>query len=138
MNNPIVYTDDYEFQVGKAVTLRQGSDVTIITTGTMVGTSLEVAEILETVGISSEIINMHTLKPIDTVVIEKACELSKLIVTVEEHSIIGGLGSAVAEHKTKLSTMTPQMMIGLPDRYGKAGEYKDYIKGTRLDCFSHI
>ena len=105
MNNPIVYTDDYEFQVGKAVTLRQGSDVTIITTGTMVGTSLEVAEILETVGISSEIINMHTLKPIDTVVIEKACELSKLIVTVEEHSIIGGLGSAVAEHKTKLSTM---------------------------------
>ena len=137
MNNPIVYTDDYEFQVGKAVTLRQGNDVTIIATGTMVSTSLEVAEILETVGISSEIVNMHTLKPIDTVVIEKACELSKLIVTIEEHSIIGGLGSAVAEYKTKLSTVTPQMVIGLPDRYGKAGEYKDMLKEHGLTA-SHI
>jgi len=71
---------------------------------------------------------MHTIKPLDTLVIEKACALSKLIVTVEEHSIIGGLGSAVAEYKATLKKSPPQIFIGLPDKFGKAGEYR-YLLG---------
>jgi len=123
-NNPIVYKDDYDFEIGKAITLRQGSDITIIAVGTMVYESLKAVEILDDRGISASVVNMHTLKPLDTLVIEKACELSKLIVTVEEHSIIGGLGSAVAEYKATLRKSPPQIFIGLPDKFGKAGEYR--------------
>ena len=78
------------------------NDITIIATGTMVYTSLEAAAILDEQGVSATVVNMHTLKPLDTLVVEKACKLSKLIVTVEEHSIIGGLGSAIAECKAVL------------------------------------
>lgn len=127
-NNPIVYKDDYDFEIGKAITLRQGSDITIIAVGTMVYESLKAAEILDDRGISASVVNMHTLKPLDTLVIEKACELSKLIVTVEEHSIIGGLGSAVAEYKATLKKSPPQIFIGLPDKFGKAGEYKHLLE----------
>ncbi len=124
MNNPTVYKDDYNFEIGKANTLRQGSDITIVAAGTMVYESLEAADILSEQGISATVVNMHTLKPLDTPVIEKACELSKLIVTVEEHSIIGGLGSAVAEYKATLKKSPPQLFIGLPEKFGKAGEYR--------------
>lgn len=89
----------------------------------MVYESLEAAKILHEQGISAAVVNMHTLKPLDTSVIEKACESSKLIVTVEEHSIIGGLGSAVAEYKAALKKSPPQLFIGLPNKFGKAGEY---------------
>ncbi len=124
INNPIVYKEDYNFQIGKAITLREGSDITIIGTGTMVHPSLEAAEVLEQSGISSTVVNMHTIKPLDTSVIEKACQSSKLIVTVEEHSVVGGLGGAVAEYKTTLHNAPRQLSIGLPDTFGKAGEYK--------------
>jgi transketolase len=119
----MVYKDDYNFEIGKAITLRKGNDITIIAVGTMVYVSLEAAKILYEQGISATVVNMHTLKPLDTSVIEQACELSKLIVTVEEHSIIGGLGSAVAEYKAMLKKSPPQIFIGLPDKYGEAGEY---------------
>ena len=124
MNNPMIYKDDYSFEIGKGVTLRKGSDITIIAAGTMVYASLEAAKILNEQGISAAVINMHTIKPLDTLVIDKACEFSKLIITVEEHSIIGGLGSAVAEYKATLKKSPPQIFMGLPDKYGKAGEYK--------------
>lgn len=132
MNNPTVYKDDYNFEIGKAITLREGNDITIIAAGTMVYESLEAADILSKQGISATVVNMHTLKPIDTSVIEKACESSKLIVTVEEHSIIGGLGSAVAEHKTGLKKSPPQFTLGLPDEFGKAGEYKYLLESHGL------
>lgn len=130
--NPPVYKSDYNFEIGKAITLREGSDITIIAVGTMVYESLQAASILSEQGISATVVNMHTLKPLDTFVVEKACEFSKLVVTVEEHSIIGGLGSAVAEHKATLRKSPPQIFIGLPDKFGKAGEYKDLLKSFGL------
>jgi len=123
-NNPVVYKEDYHFEIGKAITLREGSDVTIIANGTMVYESLEAAKILDSQGISSTVVNMHTIKPLDTSVIAKAAASSKMIVTVEEHSIIGGLGGAVAEYKSTLRHTPPQLIIGLPDIFGKAGEYR--------------
>lgn len=126
--NPPVYSSDYDFVIGKAVTLRNGSDVSFIAAGMMVGESLRAAEILEAQGISAAVVNMHTIKPLDTARVEELCESSKLIVTVEEHSIIGGLGSAVAEHKATLRSSTPQLFIGVPNSYGKGGEYAHLLQ----------
>ena len=112
----------------KAITLREGSDITIFAAGTMVYESLKVSEILLEQGISSTVVNMHTIKPLDTSVIKKANDSSKLFVTIEEHSIIGGLGTAVAEVKTTLQNSPPQLMIGLPDQYDKGGEYHDILE----------
>ena len=113
-NNPIVYTEDYDYIIGKAITLREGSDITIIANGTMVYESLEAAKALDERGISSRVVNMHTVKPLDVTVIENAITTSRLVVTVEEHSIIGGLGSAIAEYKSEWQNAPPQLLIGLP------------------------
>ena len=126
--NAAVYSEDYKFDIGKANTLREGSDITIISTGTMVHESLQAAEILSESGISSTVINMHTIKPLDTDTIDKVKNSSKLIVTVEEHSIIGWLGGAVAEYIATLKNSPPQLIIGLPDKYGKAGEYNNLLE----------
>ena len=126
--NPSVYKEDYDFEIGKAVTLREGSDITIIASGTMVYEALKAADVLFEQGISSTVLNMHTIKPVDTSAIQKASNSTKLIVTVEEHSLIGGLGSAVAEVKTILHNSPPQLMIGLPDQYDKGGEYRDILE----------
>ena len=123
-NNPVVYTDDYDFTIGKAVTLRSGSDVAIIANGTMVHESMEAARLLETQGVSAAVINMHTLKPLDTDTIDAALQSSRLIVTVEEHSVIGGLGSAVAEYNSRFRMRTPQLTLGLPDAFISAAEYR--------------
>ena len=127
-NNPMVYKEDYNFEIGKAVTLREGSDITIIAAGTMVSESLKAADLLSEQGISATVVNMHTIKPIDTAVIEKACGSTRLIVTAEEHSVVGGLGGAVAEYKATLPKSPPQVFIGLPDKFGKAGEYKHLLE----------
>ncbi len=125
MNNPIVYADDYEFEIGKAVTLRSGKDLTIFATGTMVHESLVAAEILERESVTTSVVDMHTIKPLDTDVLDQAFQTSKLIVSVEEHGIIGGLGGAIAEYKATKPSGTPeQVFIGLPDYFGKPGEYK--------------
>ena len=79
-------------------------------------------------GISSTVVNMHTIKPVDFSAIKKANDSSKLIVTVEEHSIVGGLGAAVAEKKTTLKNSPPQLMIGLPDQYDQGGDYHDILE----------
>ncbi|MDR2169451.1 MAG: transketolase family protein [Planctomycetaceae bacterium] len=124
MNTPIIYQDDYEFEVGRSIILRGGDDVVIIACGTMVSVSLSAAKILESVGISAAVINMHTIKPIDKQAIASACESSRLLVTVEEHNIIGGLGSAVAEYKSTLKNTPPQLFIGIPDTFCKPGDYQ--------------
>jgi transketolase len=123
-NNPAVFKSDYEFQIGKAITLRKGRDITIIACGTMVYESLEAAKHLEYQGISATVINMHTLKPLDSAAIDNAAANSELIVTVEEHNVVGGLGGAVAEYKSTLTNAPPQLFIGLPDEFGPVGEYK--------------
>jgi transketolase len=125
--NPAVYEEDYSFEIGKANLLREGSDIAIIAAGTMVSPSLQAAKSLSEQGLSVSVVNMHTIKPVDKAAIAKACQ-TKLVVTVEEHSIIGGLGSAVAEYKSTLKNSPPQLFIGLPDNHGKAGEYKDLLE----------
>ena len=130
-NNPIVYKKDYNFEIGKSITLREGKDITIFCVGSMVFQSLEAAKILESKNISAAVINMHTIKPIDKVAIEKASS-SKLIVSVEEHNIIGGLGSAIAEHKSSLKMSPKQLILGIKDTYTKGGNYKFLQERHRL------
>ena len=95
----------------------------------MVYESLEAAKLLELQGVSSTVVNMHTIKPLDTSVIDKAATSSRLIITIEEHSVIGGLGGAVAEYKSA-SNAPPQLIIGLPD--SAAGEYRYMLEKGRL------
>ena len=124
VGNPPVYTEDYAFEIGKAIILREPADVTLIATGSMVHESLEAAKLLDESGIKTGVINMHTIKPIDGNAIDLALRHSKLIVTVEEHSVIGGLGSAVAEYKAAKRNAPPQMILGLPDAFDVTGEYR--------------
>jgi transketolase len=128
MGNPVVYKQDFEFEIGKAITLGEGTDLTIIATGTMVYESVVAARLLKEKGISATVVDMHTIKPLDTSAVDRACAGSKLIVTVEEHGLIGGLGGAVAEYKAGLKQSPRQVFIGIPDRFGKAGDYK-YLLG---------
>lgn len=132
VNNPPVYTEDYEFRIGKAHVLRDVAKVTFIATGSMVHESLEAARLLETEGVAAGVINMHTLKPLDTEAIDAAIAGSELIVTVEEHSVIGGLGSAVAEYLAPLRQRPPQLILGLPDHFGKAGDYRYLLESHGL------
>jgi len=130
-NNPIVYNKDYEYKIGKSITLREGKDITIFCAGAMVYQSLEAAKILESKKIYSKVVNMHTIKPIDKIAIEEACN-SKLIVSIEEHNVIGGLGSAIAEYKSSLNKSPKQLFLGIKDTYGKGGNYKFLQEKHRL------
>ncbi|MDR3355134.1 MAG: transketolase family protein [Synergistaceae bacterium] len=121
-NTPPVHADDYEFIIGKSIKLRDGNDITIIAHGAMVYHSIRAAEILQNNGISASVVNMHTVKPLDMAAVDEAA-LKGPVVTVEEHSVIGGLGGAVAERKSTLKNAFPQLFIGLPDIYGKPGDY---------------
>ena len=93
---PVIYRDDYSFEIGKALTLREGKDVTVIATGRMVYLALLAAKKLEDEEIDTRVINIHTIKPLDRETIIQAAQESREIVTVEEHNILGGLGEAVA------------------------------------------
>ncbi len=125
-NNPIVNNKDYTFKIGKSIELIKGEDLVIFSSGSMVYTSLQVAKVLKSKKISCRVVNMHTIKPIDQEAIEKSLSL-KLIVSLEEHNIIGGLGSAIAEHKSKFSKSPKQLFLGIKDVYGKGGTYS-YLK----------
>ena len=98
----------------------------------MVYQSLEAAKILKTKNISSRVVNMHTIKPLDTESVKDACKFSKMIVTTEEHNVIGGLGSAVAEYKATLKNSPEQLIIGIKDTYTKGGDYKFLKEKHRL------
>lgn len=121
LNIPIVYKEDYNFEIGKAITLREGKDVALIATGLMVKEALEAAGILQQEGISCSVINMHTIKPLDKKCLEKCYKNHKLIVTIEEHNIVGGLGGAVAEHKAMQEHAPRQVFLGITDEYKKTG-----------------
>ena len=122
-NNPIIYNKDYEFKIGESVQLKKGKDVTIFCTGSVVNNCLEAAKILDSKKISTRVVNMHTIKPIDKKAIDDSCD-SKLIVSVEEHNIFGGLGSSIAEYKASLNSAPKQLFIGINDKYSKGGSYK--------------
>jgi transketolase len=132
VGNPPVYTEEYDFQIGKSITLREGTDITIFAIGSMVYESLEAAKILDSLGISSKVVNMHTLKPCDYNAIDQAIASSKAIISVEEHSVVGGLGSAIAEYKTQFSKSPAQLILGLPDKFGKTAEYRFLLEKYRL------
>ncbi|MDM8101059.1 MULTISPECIES: transketolase family protein [Oceanobacillus] len=117
---PILFDDDYTFELGKAVTLKEGTDATIISTGTQTSRSVEAAEKLEEEGISVEVLHMPSIKPLDTEAIVKAAEKTGAIVTAEEHSIIGGLGSAVAETLVEEKPV-PVVRVGVKDRNSESG-----------------
>ena len=122
-------------EIGKAVTLREGTDVTIIATGLPVSESLAAAEKLAADGISAEVINMHTIKPLDEEAVIAAAAKSGKIVTVEEHSIIGGLGSAVCDVVAEKAP-AKVMKIGINDVYGESGPAAELIKKYGLDADS--
>lgn len=118
---PIVYTEDYEFDAGKMVTLREGKGVAILATGLMVAESLAAADLLSEKGIECTVINVNTIKPLDTETLDRVFAENSLIVTVEEHNILGGMGSAVAEYKSTKSGAPRQVFIGFQDAFAKAG-----------------
>lgn len=117
---PIVFGEDYKFEVGKGVELKSGNDVTIIATGLMVKEALEAYDLLKAEGINARIINMATIKPIDKDIIIKAAKETGAIVTAEEHSVIGGLGSAVGEVVGE-EYPVPVVKLGVYDTFGHSG-----------------
>lgn len=117
---PVIFGDDYSFEVGKGVELRSGSDVTIIATGLMVNEALEAHDLLKAEGISARVINMHTIKPLDREIVLKAARETGAIVTAEEHSVIGGLGSAGCETVCE-EYPVPVVKLGVQDVFGHSG-----------------
>lgn len=134
VGNPPVYTEDYNFEIGRAQVLIEPAEVTIIAAGTMVYESLEAVKILKQTGVDAGVVNMHTIKPIDTKMLDLIFTRSKLIVTVEEHSIIGGLGGAVSEYKASKKNAPIQLSIGLPDDFGPTGEYRYLLNKYSLSA----
>lgn len=126
LNVPVIYDTDYEFEIGKAITLKEGNDVAIIATGLLVKDCMEAADKLGEKGISCSVINMHTIKPLDSELLEEIYKKYDLIVTVEEHNIIGGLGGAVAEHKAQYLNTPRQVFMGITDEYKQTGS-RSYV-----------
>ena len=123
---------DYKFELGKGVTLKDGKDVTIIATGLEVAYALKAADMLEKDGISARVINIHTIKPLDVDLVVKAAKETGKIVTVEEHSVIGGLGSAGWDALAE-NCPTPVCKIGVNDQFGESGPAVELIKKYGLD-----
>ena len=126
---------DYKFELGKGVTLKEGTDVTIIATGLCVSETLEAAKMLEADGISAKVINIHTIKPLDEELVVAAAKATGKVVTVEEHSVIGGLGSAVCDCLSEKAP-TPVMKIGINDVFGESGPALKLIEKYGLDAKS--
>ena len=129
---PLITNADDEFIIGKARVLRPGSDVTIITCGLLLAKTMEAAETLSGKGIQARVINMHTIKPIDKAAIRQAAAETGAIVTAEEHSIIGGLGSAVAEVCTQTQPV-PIEMVGIKDTFGQSGTPAELCREYHLE-----
>ena len=127
--------EDYKFEIGKGIVLREGKDVTIIATGLEVGESLAAAELLAADGIDAKVINIHTIKPLDEELVIAAAKETGKVVTVEEHSVIGGLGGAVAEVLAEKQP-TKMLRIGVNDTFGESGPAVELIKKYGLDAES--
>ncbi len=132
LNDP----ENYKFELGKGITMRNGKDITIVATGLMVGEAVQAAEELAAQGIDARVLNIHTIKPLDTELIIKAAKETGRIVTVEEHSVIGGLGSAVADCVTE-NYPVPVTKIGVNDEFGYSGPAVDLLKEFGL-CADNI
>ncbi|MDE5583458.1 MAG: transketolase family protein [Ruminococcus sp.] len=130
---PVINNSDYKFELGKGVTMRDGKDVTIVATGLMVNEALQASEILGKEGISARVVNIHTIKPLDKELICRCAKETGVIVTAEEHSVIGGLGSAIAEAVTECCPV-PVVKIGVNDVFGHSGPAVDLLKQFGLSA----
>ena len=132
---PVVYTEDYDFEIGKAVWLREAQKVTVISAGTTVGHCLKAAAALEEDGINVGLLNMHTVKPLDREAIADAVETSDTIFVVDEHTRIGGLGSAITDHIVEHHGMGVRLFChGIDDRYVETGNYPFLLQKNGLDA----
>ena len=133
---PVINDENYKFELGKGVMMKEGSDITIIATGLMVAYALEAAEKLAVDGVNAEVINIHTIKPLDEEIVVNSAKKTGKVVTVEEHSVIGGLGSAVCD---ALSAKCPTSVtkIGINDVFGHSGPALELIKEFGLDGIYH-
>ncbi|MBQ1219897.1 MAG: transketolase family protein [Peptococcaceae bacterium] len=117
---PVLFGDDYKFEIGKGVVLKEGTDVTLIGTGIMVSKAMEAAELLASEGISAAVVNISTIKPLDAELIIAQAQKTGAVVTCEEHTICGGLGSAVAEVLVE-NCPVPMARVGVEDKFGESG-----------------
>ena len=125
---PVIFDEtNYKFEIGKGITIKEGKDVTIIATGLMVAEAIKAGEILAAEGINAEIIDIHTIKPIDRDIIIKSAKKTGIIVTAEEHSVIGGLGSAVAEVVTDEYPVSV-LKVGIQDMFGRSGKPAELLE----------
>ena len=124
---------DYKFEIGKGIVLKEGTDVTLVATGLMVGNTLEAAEMLAKDGINAKVINIHTIKPIDSELIASSAKETGKVVTIEEHSVIGGLGGAVCEVLAETCPV-PVKRIGICDEYGQSGPATELLHHYKLDA----
>ena len=124
---PVLFDENYKFEIGKGVVMSEGKDVAIIATGLMVHEALKAREILAGEGISAEIINIHTIKPLDRDLVIAAAQKCGAVVTAEEHNIIGGLGSAVAETLAE-ACPTPMLRVGVEDSFGRSGKVQPLLE----------
>lgn len=130
---PVFHNDDYKFEIGKGELVKEGSDVTIIANGLMVAEAINAADELKAQGIDAEVINIATIKPLDTELIVKSAKKTGKVITVEEHNVIGGLGEAVCSALSECCP-TPVKRIGINDVFGHSGPAKDLLKQFGLSA----
>ncbi len=128
---PIVYKEDYDLTIGKAITLKEGEDIAIYATGLMVSNALRAADILSEDGITATVADMHTIKPIDKDIILKNCD-KKLLVSVEEHNVLGGLGTAIADVLSERRNSSPLLKLGVQDQFMPVGDYNYLVEQAGL------
>jgi transketolase len=129
---PVMYPEDFDFQIGKAIEYRTGSDVAFVSSGSLLAEAVGAADILESKGISTRVVDMHTIKPLDTETLDQVFAATELVVTVEEHSSIGGLGGAVAEYKAGIVGAPKQVIASLGDKFQKLGDHAFLMKENGL------
>ena len=132
---PVLYDDvnPSTIQIGKGIELREGADVAIIACGVLVSEALKAADALSEQGVQATVIDMHTIRPLDTELVDRVAERCGAIVTAEDHSIIGGLGGAVAEHLSA-SSCTPLERVGVNDRFGESGQANEMLELMELSA----
>ena len=129
---PVIHQEDYQFEIGKGVKMREGKDVTVVATGLMVSNTLEAAEKLAAEGMDVEVINIHTIKPLDEEIIIESAKKTGKVITVEEHSFIGGLGRAVCDVLSEKYPV-PVTKLGVKDTFGHSGPALELLKEFQLD-----
>ena len=132
---PVIYKEDYDFRIGKAVTLREGKDIAFVSNGTLLGDVLKAADLLAEQGVDCKVVNLHTVKPLDEEALREIAGY-RLVVTAEEHLLYGGLGSALAEFYAQEPVRPRMLMLSVGTEYPRAAEYPDLLKKCGLDAES--